>query len=145
MDARNHRSFTNYQGSIIGLTELLLGLPRLRTVTASNICEVYEFQAETFAQLMANFPKFKTIAWQISGATLAYTQGEQLLDKYTFEESQRLFYGAKVSIVNSNEDIHIIGYTYLVHGTLHSVLGTRAINKYLPSPIPPSLYYFIEA
>ena len=98
-------------------------------MTASNICEAYEFQAETFTQLVANFPKLKTISWQISGATLAYTQGDQLLDKYTFEESQALFYGAKVLIADSNEDVHIIGYTYLVRGTLHSVLGARAINK----------------
>ena len=108
---------------------MVLGIPRLRTITASGICEAYVFEAETFAQLMVEFPTIEACAWQMCGATLAYVNDEPLVSKYTFEELRSFFHGAQVAITNSGDDVHIIGHTYLVYGSLESVLGTRAITQ----------------
>jgi len=119
----------DHQGSAVGVSEVLLGWPRRRTVKAVSIVEGFEIKSEKFAELIVRQPEIEKMAWKHAGGTVAMMNKEQALEHVSCEDALEWFLGSQVLIHLAGEDVHIIGHNYLVHGSMSSVLGQRAINK----------------
>jgi len=123
------RELTNHQGTAVGVTEMLLGVPRFRTVSAASIVEGFEIKADDFAGLMANHIEVEKVAWQICGATLALHGQEDLVGNTSPEECLSWFLKSEVKLPSQGEDVYIEGHCYLAYGSLSSVLGSRPITN----------------
>jgi len=125
-------SQADHNASLVGISEMLLAVPRFRTVTAAGLAEGYEFKLESFAQLMSSHLVIEKVAWKQCGATLAQYKGDDIIKGLSPEEQMEWFMRSEVYLPGKEEYVHITGTTYFVYGQMTTVLTGRQIGTREP-------------
>eukprot|EP00873_Tetraselmis_striata_P035094 jgi/Tetstr1/455358/TSEL_042192.t1 len=146
-DSLGQADHADHHTSLVGMSEMLLAVPRMRTVTANGLVEGYEFKIEQFAELMGNYSTIEKVAWKQCACTLASYKEEDFVKTLSPEERLDWFMRAEVYLPGKEEDVHITGLTYFAYGQMTSVItgrqiGVRESQKYdAPKSLGPEFMH----